>query len=299
VMATVFATTGAFANRYTISDIGDGKDVVGVNIKGAVVDRKGRIYRSGRWHRAPVDRLLAIDINDASDVLGRDQGEWFIYPWHRGAPIPLEGLTYDQTVWQFNNDRMAVGWYFPGGSEPAHCFFWTPQDHMVDLGIDDCVARAVNESGVIAGTFRQGHLFSYRDGEFSDLGGLHGLEPIPLAINRKGKIVGIDSETDHGFFWDGDSFTRLGLDHYLSRANDINDNGDIVGWTQDKYLGVTRAVRFTKTKVIELKHEVVNLGRWELRQAVSVNDKGVIVGQGYNGDTNQQSAFMLVPVEIP
>lgn len=111
---------------------------------------------------------------------------------------------------------------------------------MVDLGTlgVDSTAVAVNESGQVAGTSRNGewnrHAFSWTPAGMVDLGTLGGNESWATAINDSGQIVGTSVGSDgwwHGFSWTQaggmNDIGTLGGNNTEARA--VNAHGQVVG----------------------------------------------------------------------
>jgi probable HAF family extracellular repeat protein len=118
---------------------------------------------------------------------------------------------------------------------------------MTDLGVlsggVSSSAYSINTAGTIVGTsdLSDGdeHAFSYSGGVMSDLGTLGGSNSAVGAINSSGVIVGFSntgSGSSAAFIYSGGVMVDLntlldssGTGWTLEDANDINDNGQIVG----------------------------------------------------------------------
>jgi probable HAF family extracellular repeat protein len=300
------AGAAAFANSYTIVDLGPRLTPRAVNDKGAVLAQgdRAKVYRNGRWHSLPANSVgYAMDAH--GDVAGGDDTTNLPILFPRdGAPVdlvlPAGGLGgYAQGL----NDKGQVVGYYWGSSGLNHCFSWTAPSGSVDMGLmgegDQCDAYAVNASGQVTGqativpdepfAFRA---FIWRDGRFKDLGTLPGdIRAVGVAINDAGHVVGYGDF--HAFLWNGrmvDLDKRSQFD--VSSAASINSNDEIVG--TGSVHGDSFAVRFADGRVITLLSEVPDPGKWTaLQQAYSINDQGVIVGYGIR--SGRYRAFMLVP----
>lgn len=133
------------------------------------------------------------------------------------------------------------------------------------------------------------------------------------AINDAGQVVGTSSlrEPDgshfrmHAFLWDDGVATDLGaLDPYqYSGANDINNNGEIVGYSI--LSGNDYATLWDQNgKIYDLNSfldtEEVKAG-WVLTNAVAINDLGQILGFAENTSPGlfTRGSFLLTPTPIP
>jgi len=126
------------------------------------------------------------------------------------------------------------------------------------------------------------HAVLWSDGSITDLGRLDGdEESVARAINNAGFVVGT-SERDviagsgvfHGFSWQGAMTALPDLGQGQSFVHDVNENGVIVGWTQDPNVFRDRTVTWDQG-VIQ------NLGATEPHQynrGVGLNDTGIVVG---------------------
>ena len=114
------------------------------------------------------------------------------------------------------------------------------------------------------------------------------------SINGKGEIVGIG--TDYRMYLlSGGRRTDLGrLAGGVGNVLDLNDVGQVVGWAPDES-NVSRAFIYQDGKLTDLNSLANKPSEWILAQATGINNKGVIVGYGYNG-TNTEHAFVLKPI---
>lgn len=137
-----------------------------------------------------------------------------------------------------NDAGQIVGW---AETEEGcmHAALWE-NGTIIDLGIEG-QAYDINESGEIVGSFStqcESHAFLYRGGELMDLGMLGPYVTEAYGINNRGQVVGYywtDDFIPRAFLWDDGGFVDLNtLSPPLSgwqfgEAQDINDNGQIVG----------------------------------------------------------------------
>lgn len=204
-----------------------------------------------------------------------------------------------------------------GGAATAttsHAFIWQEGIGMSDIGnlapSGVSSGLAINSAGHIVGqgTAASGelHAFWWNGVTMLDLGALPmGVSSLAQGVNDADDVVGV-STTDalatsfHAFLWkSGVGMTQLGeLGPYDTRAFDINNNGDAVGWSWIDNVGSARAVLWENGgPVINLNTRIAGGSGWVLNDARGINDAGQIVGNGvHNG---QSRAFLLTPVAEP
>jgi probable HAF family extracellular repeat protein len=185
------------------------------------------------------------------------------------APPALDALVDDESALSF----------YP---HPPHCF------RRIDLGTlggatsDDV---AINRRGEIVGNSDtaggESHAYLWRRGVMIDLGTLGGARSSPTALDDLGRVVGY-SQTAlglwHAFRWQGGVMTDLTPDAFSAVANDINDQGWIVGTSRpDTFIFDSRAFLWLNGATIDLG--VPGAG------ATEINERGDILGSGfYVGD---------------
>jgi probable HAF family extracellular repeat protein len=205
----------------------------------------------------------AYGINNLGEVVGAagsnvgDGSHAFLY--RGGILTDLGHLAGKPTVaYDINDNSQIVGFTQvavpPGGNlEVAQHPFLYSSGTMIDLGTFNSVeqeqynsaqnyAYAVNNSGQVVGSsggsFNQ-RAFLYDNGVMTNLGTLGGLESLAFDINDRGQVVGQarinpDSGINHAFLYSGGAMIdlgTLGIFPGSSRANAINNDGQIVGST--------------------------------------------------------------------
>jgi probable HAF family extracellular repeat protein len=304
----------AWANRYSIVDLGARVEPVGINKAGVVAalsnefPARGEVYRGGRWRNLPPFSFPTA-INLAGNVTGTDlRGSLPMYWPHIGEPVALElpGEATTGFASGINDDDEVTGRFQKNSRGDQHCFVWTPEAGAVDIGGDRfqlCEPRGINNAGQVTGRNEAAfgnryHAFLWDGAEFIDLGVLAGTSRSEgISTNASGQVVGASFKEDDKpvpFFWDGEMVDLdAGRSHFAATPLAINDSGEIVGWAQTSDVPVRIAVRFAHSKVVHLSSEVTNLGAWQLDQADAINNRGVIVGTGVLDA--EPHGFMLLP----
>lgn len=155
------------------------------------------------------------------------------------------------------------------------------------------------------------HAFLYRSGKLTDLGALalakDGSDDSEgNAINNLDQVVGISTTAipaknsqgqtcpdcgvaSHAFLWSAGKMKDLGnlagIPGWDSRADSINDAGEIVGWSDSNVNGSSthRAFLYTGGKMLNLQFYVYDRDpNVRLTEAVGINCQGWIVANGYN-----------------
>ena len=157
-------------------------------------------------------------------------------------------------------------------------------------------ANDINMNGQIVGYFDSGngnfHACRWVDGVMTDLG----FSGAAYRINDSGDIVGkygfASSYT--AFLYRNNHITNLGtLGGGFSEAQDINNLGQIVGWSYISGTSDSRAFIYQSGHMVDLNSLVDPGLGWIFYRATAINNSGQIVGYGNLG------AFMLTPIPEP
>lgn len=160
--------------------------------------------------------------------------------------------------------------------------------------------HAVGRSFTAAG---YNHAFLWKDGIMTDLHDpmiLLGSSSMALAINESGAIAGHAAYIKNfgwslATVWDHGQIINLGsLGGNESIARDINDHGTVVGSaiTGDP---ACHAFMWKGGKMIDLNDLIPPGTGWTLMGAYSINDSGLIVGEGFYEPWQCYRAFLLRP----
>ena len=219
----------------------------------------------------------AVDVNGRGQVVGTAKtGELATnrspirraFLWQKGVMRDLGTLGGPlSSAFAINNRGQVVGTagtatksktgYF-AGSPIMHAFLWqdgTMRD-LGSLGGEYSHAVAISERGQViggAGTKTGFHAFLWSNGRMRDLGTLGGANSEAAALNEHGRVVGSAATTEkdakgetitHAFLWASGTMTDLGSLGGSSRANAINERGQIVGSSETED-GARHAVLWT------------------------------------------------------
>jgi probable HAF family extracellular repeat protein len=240
---------------------------------------------------------LSPAINDLGDVVASKESS---YPGK--SSIYTLGKTIGIDFWgkDINNKGEIVGgnWLYSGGQ--------TIKLYVSGLGFE---LNSINDYTQIVGSSFDDfgtHAFLWEKGIETSL-------PSPfcaaLNINNNGKIVGSFYSRRGTYYytysclWEKDVMDKWvvrQLDTSNSRANAINDKGQVVG-ISDLNTPLPIAVLYQNGRKINLNGLLLENSEWErLVCALDINDKGQIVGYGEgHNEPGSQYAFVMTPKPKP
>ena len=202
-----------------------------------------------------------------------------------------------------------------GGVSNNQAFFWdgkTLAKRLPPPGFRTSEARAVNDSGQAAGkadwgpaTATRTHaLFWTASGKVTDLGVLPTYtDSVGRGMNNRGQVIGWVSAAGTGadkfsfryqaFIWEKGRMRGLGSIPRIkdSKAAAINNKGQVVG--NAYYKSDEAALLWQNGKVYELNTLVPTGSGWKLQNALGINDRGWIVGNGIHNGIRR--GFVLKP----
>ena len=252
------AEARAINNRGTI--VGTARGLARVNLRLA--------WRAVQWVNGTVSVLPdlggtyteAAGVNNHGQIVGTSdttgsnslvgRGTHHAVTWYRGQLTDLGTLGGKSSVGFAINERGVVAGASYTSTGNVHAAMWD-QGVAVDLppvGAGWNVGYAINESGTVVGFSEKvagtpyTHAVAWIRGRAVDLGTLGGafVQSQATGINNEGIIVGVSYSADfsqqHAVEWIDGRIIDLGFPagETLSVANGINDNGTVVGFS-DQY----------------------------------------------------------------
>jgi probable HAF family extracellular repeat protein len=219
--------------------------------------------------------------------------------------IPISG-TYPETYpYAINDLGQITGGIIGGGDGLRPAFVWDNLNGFTDLSsyfIGDAVGYDINNSGQVVG---YGGIASFNSTDAFIWDSTIGITVLgdggANAINESGQAVG-DLDGGHSFIWDATNgvvdLGVLGLgDDDMVSAQDINNQGQVVGITHDRYSSDKVAFIWDSINgIVDLNTLIDTTGSgWHVSTAMGINDLGQIVGTAHN-DSGQRRAVLLNPV---
>jgi probable HAF family extracellular repeat protein len=254
------------------------------------------------------------------------------FRWENGVMTPLPPFPggYNSYATAANNQGQVVGWAENGVQDPTcdpafqvlqfRAAIWGPDGQMQELpplpGDSTSAATAINDKGQVVGIsgacgiavggVSAAHAVLWENGIPIDIGNLGGhTENTPTAINERGTIVGFslpaaEEGTNHyeAFVWTKQGGLKsLGKPpgDLRSAAFGVNDREQIVGLSRGGPY-VFRALLWENGLMTDI-NELTLPGSPYLLYANDINDRGEIVGQAFNPDTNEAPAFVGTPTQ--
>jgi probable HAF family extracellular repeat protein len=190
-----------------------------------------------------------------------------------------------------------------------HAFLYSGSGPLQDLGTlggSESSACAINNNGLIVGWAKTDSnepraFFCSGNGTLQDLGTLGGWGSWAKAVNDAGEVVGSTYTAtgyEHAFLYSGngpmlDVSAASGMEAVHSRANDINNKGQIVGEAGGY------AFVYSGGLITDLNSLTDPSSEWLLTEAYAINDHGQIVCDALSRLSSTQHAILLTPVPEP
>lgn len=248
-------------------------------------------------------------MNNLGQIVG-ESGYTVPFLWDGSNTINLGNLGgMDSGAAHAVNDSTQVVGYASHTSGFDRAFLWE-NGTMTNLGTiggtswGRSEARDINNSGQVVGVSATNsgdqHAFLWENGVMTDLGGVSPGYSIAYGISENSFIVGASMTAtyrSHATLWIHGSVVDLGTLKYpdpgSSEARDVNDHGQVVGWSHAHNTFGRHAFLF-EAGVMKDLNDLLDPGTgWELEEAYAINGLGQITGYGqYNGHLR---GFLLIP----
>ncbi len=227
-------------------------------------------------------------------------------PWIRTTP---DGLGFSTINRISQNGRMAGttavngGFYDDYGNLIPYTHAATfANGQVTDLGTlggNFSLGYGINDSGTVVGFSTNGdgarRSFIYRNGRMEDMGLADSYAAFD--INNAGEVVANSGTSAAGaIVWSDGRSTELIMPGYMfSNASAINNRGDVIGRL---FAPSQFGQGFIYTDgAMHLLAPLLDQGGWEISEAIDINDSGVILAQGCQG---QNCAYLLLtPIPEP
>jgi probable HAF family extracellular repeat protein len=216
---------------------------------------------------------IANDINDSGQIVGYSV-VWrtpHLVLWQNGAMEDMGTLGGVAMGDSINNAGDIAGEYVTTSDRYLRAFVLRG-DVLTDLGslpngIGDCYVNDINDSCWIVGQASDayGHArpFLWRDGAMEDMG----MFGVASAVSNTGSVVGwynVGGTQTHAFVWEDGVMQDLGALQTDSRAYGINENGWIVGESDQR--AVVWVPVPEPSSVLALAAGLASLGGFALRR---------------------------------
>ena len=197
------------------------------------------------------------------------------------------------------------------------------------LGGIQSEGRGISDRGHVVGVSKTAdtgsgsytHAFLYFRGEMEDIGTLpNGKTSVAAKVNSRGEVVGTaavgpesteccDPTPEHAFLYRNGTLRDLGTfsgndPHLLSKGIDINEHGDVLGWSQiadpsRPFEVVRHPFLYRKGQMLDVTTLIAPndpLAAYaQFTDPAAINDQGWIAVNGYDVRDNIARVYLLVP----
>ena len=237
--------------------------------------------------------------------------------WRNGMIQDLGTLGGPDSAAYFVNERGQIAGQSLTNSIPNATTGFPTQDpflwekgRMTDLGSlggTNGYSNSINNRGQVVGQSdlagdQIAHAFLWDRGVLEDLGTLGGQYSSAYWINDAGEVTGYSAlpgdQVFHPFFWKNGVMSDLGTvgGQPSGYAIGISSAGQVVGASYDCNLSGYHAFLWENGSIVDLNNLIPPGSDLYLGQAISMNDRGEIAGEGLlsNGD---RRAYLLIPCD--
>ena len=270
-----------------------------------VMVRRGRVVVLNPSGRPDVGHVAGISGNGrtlAATAFEAD-GSAHAVVWRAGTWADVPGIPGHVSS-MLAMSRSGICALSGGTLRQQHCYLWrdgvlNAVDGLPPLRVgDDCVA--VNDSAAVC-CRTDGHIVIATHGTAAGIRLRTRGFVTATAMNDRGVVVGSVSPgaslREHAFMYSRGKVRWLAPAHgdLYSQPTAINDAGVIVGSSWRAASAQWRAVVYVRGRAIALEDLVTGFAGWSLQDAVAINLRGQIAGQGvFRG---KESAFLLTPTQ--